>query len=143
LRGDSDQTADPIPVFECVFDQEIQLGSGIGRGFGGIADVGSAAFGRFYKKLVVANERHDFAVAINRILAEHFLVRNDSGIAHLVCDEFDKTLIRSHVDAFRDSDDLFVAGDFVGHATDFTRRKKAVAQLRVGLQLNSQSLLFL
>jgi hypothetical protein len=52
----------------------------------------------FYEELIVTDERYDFAMAVYCILAEHLPVRNRPGIPHLVCNEFDETLIRCHSD---------------------------------------------
>ena len=56
----------------------------------------SASNGWFDEELVVAKEGHDFAVAIDPILAKHGLGGYDSSVADLIEHEVELVLVRRH-----------------------------------------------
>ena len=92
VTGDPNEPRHLLPAVHAV-DDKMGLGAGIGRGLLTVRIEGRARLGLFHEKLVVANYADHFAVTINAVLPEHFLIGDATGAANLIANIFYKVQI--------------------------------------------------
>ena len=95
-RRDPDQLGNPFAVLEGVFDQKRILRPRIGRRLDRRADVRAPRRRRLHEELVVAHQRDDLSVQIDRVFPEHLPVRNLPRARHLVREELHEFQVRRH-----------------------------------------------
>ena len=92
VTGGSDESRHRFPIIYTV-DDEMWLSTRIGRGLLAVRIEDRTRPGLFHEKLVVANHADHFAVTINTVLSEHFLIGDAPGAANLITDIFHKVQI--------------------------------------------------
>ena len=92
-RCNPDQLADPVPVFESVFDEEAHLGAWIGRGLGDLSDIRSARLRWLHEEFVVANQGYNLVITVDRVLPKHLPGSDRAGCLELIDDEIHEILV--------------------------------------------------
>ena len=93
---DADKRGQKVAVVEPVLNQEPGLGAGKGEAFDHPPDDRAPAGRWLDEQPVVADQRDDRALAIDRRLAKHLAVGDVSGATQLVADVFDELEIGGH-----------------------------------------------